>query len=113
MNIKNNVQLIGRLGGEPQVITLNSGSKLAKFSLAITESYKSKKGEKVSDTQWHSIVAWGNLAVLAEKMLHKGSQVTIDGKLINRSFTDKDGIKRSSTQIVANEFFLINTPKAA
>jgi single-strand DNA-binding protein len=112
MNIKNHVQLIGRLGAEPQVKEMDNGNKLAKFRIAVTETYKTKSGEKVSDTQWHTIVAWGNLAGLAERLLHKGSQVTIDGKLFNRSYTDKEGVKRFSTEIVANEFFLINTPKS-
>lgn len=113
MNIKNHVQLIGRLGAEPQIKILDNGTKLAKFNLAITETYKTKTGEKVSDTQWHTIIAWGNLAGIAEKLLRKGSQVTVDGKLFNRSFTDKEGSKRTVTEIVANEFFLMNNPKTA
>lgn len=113
MNIKNNVQLIGRLGAEPQVKTLDNGTKLAKFRIAVTETYKTKSGDKVNDTQWHTIVAWGTLADIAERILHKGSQVTIDGKLFNRSFTDREGNKRTTTEIVANEFFLMNNLKAA
>jgi len=114
MNIKNHVQLIGRLGSDPQVKILDNGTKLARFTIAINETYTTKKGEKVSDTQWHNIVAWGNLAGIAERILHKGTQVTIDGKLFNRSFTNKEGVKRTSTEIIANEFFVINnTSKAA
>lgn len=111
--MKNNVQLIGRLGAEPQVLTLDNGGKLARFSLAIAENHKTKTGEKTSSTQWHNVVAFGNLATIAERMLRKGFQVTINGKLINRTYTDKAGNKRTSTQIVANEVLLIDARKAA
>ena len=106
MNMKNHVQLIGRLGANPEVKILENGTKLARFTLAVTETYRTKKGEKVNDVQWHSVVAWGNLADIAERLLHKGTQVTIDGKLFNRSFTNKEGLKRNITEIVANELFV-------
>ena len=106
MNMKNHVQLIGRLGANPEVKILENGTKLARFTLAVTETYTTKKGEKVNDVQWHSVVAWGNLASIAERLLHKGTQVTIDGKLFNRSFTNKEGLKRNITEIVANELFV-------
>lgn len=106
MNIKNHVQLIGRLGANPEVKILDNGTKLARFTVAVTETYTTKKGEKVNDVQWHSIVAWGSLANVAERLLFKGTQVTIDGKLFNRSFQGKDGQKRNITEIVANELFV-------
>ena len=106
MNKKNHVQLVGRLGANPEVKVLENGTKLTKFNLAVSETYKTKSGEKVTDVQWHSIVAWGNLAGIAEKILMKGTQVTIDGKLFKRSFVNKEGEKRSSTEIVANELFV-------
>jgi single-strand DNA-binding protein len=106
MNIKNHVQLVGRLGANPEVKVLENGNKLAKFNLAVSETYKTKSGEKVTDVQWHSIVAWGNLAGIAEQILAKGTQVTVDGKLFKRSYTNKEGEKRSSTEIVANELFV-------
>lgn len=106
MNIKNHVQLVGRLGANPEVKILDNGSKLARFAIAVTETYTTKKGEKVSDVQWHSIVAWGNLAGIAEKILQKGTQVTVDGKLFNRSYTNKEGVKRTTTEIVANELLV-------
>jgi single-strand DNA-binding protein len=106
MNIKNHVQLIGRLGANPEVKILDNGTKLARFAVAVTETYTTKKGEKVNDVQWHSIVAWGSLANIAERLLFKGTQVTIDGKLFNRSFVGKDGQKRQVTEIVANELFV-------
>ncbi len=113
MNIKNNVQLVGRLGSEPQVKTLDNGGKMARFAIAINETYTTKNGEKVSDTQWHNIVAWGGLATIAESILKKGTQVTIDGKLFNRTYTDKQGVKRTSTEIVANELLVMSFTKNA
>ena len=112
MNIKNHVQLVGRLGANPDVKVLENGSKLARFSIAVSESYTTKQGEKVTDVQWHSILAWGNLAGIAEKILHKGTQVTIDGKLLTRSYINKEGIKRSSTEIVANELLVLEKKAA-
>ena len=106
MNIKNHVQLIGRLGANPEVKVLENGNKLARFNIAVSETYKTKSGEKVTDVQWHSIIAWGNLAGIVEKILQKGTQVNVDGKLFNRSYTTKEGVKRFSTEIVANELFV-------
>jgi single-strand DNA-binding protein len=106
MNIKNHVQLIGRLGAHPEVKILENGTKVARFSIAVSNTYKNRSGERVTDVQWHNIVAWGTLAALAEKILQKGTQVTIDGKLLNRSYVNKQGEKRSNTEIVASEFFV-------
>ena len=105
-NIKNHVQLIGRLGANPEVKILDNGSKLARFNIAVTETYTSKNGEKVNNVQWHSIVAWGSLANIAERILQKGVQVTIDGKLFNRNYVNKSGLKQNSTEIIANELFV-------
>jgi len=113
MNIKNHVQLVGRLGANPEIKILENGNKLARFSVAVTETYTTKKGEKVTDVQWHSVVAWNSLAGIAEKILQKGTQVTVDGKLFNRTYTNKEGVKRSSTEIVANELFVITKPVQA
>ena len=112
MNIKNHVQLVGRLGADPEIKILDNGNKLARFSIAVTEKYTNKAGEKVTDVQWHPIVAWNNLAGIAEKILQKGTQVTVDGKLFRRTYTGKDGVKRSSTEIVANELF-VSSQRAA
>lgn len=111
-NIKNNVQLSGRLGANPEVKILENGNKLARFSIAVTETYAARNGQKVKDVQWHPIVAWGNLASLAEQLLYKGTQVTVDGKLFRRSFVGKDGLKRKSTEVVAQELF-VQQQKAA
>jgi single-strand DNA-binding protein len=112
MNIKNHVQLIGRLGADPQVKILDNGTKVARFSIAVNESYTNRSGEKVNNVQWHNVVAWGSLANISEKILHKGTQVTVDGKLLNRSYTAKDGSKRTATEIVASELF-VNHQQAA
>jgi single-strand DNA-binding protein len=112
MNIKNRVQLIGNLGGTPEVKEFDGGNKVARFSVATSEYYTNKKGEKVTETQWHNIVVWGKLAEIAEKLLQKGSQVAIDGKLINRNYTDKQGAKKYITEVVANEFLLMDKKPA-
>lgn len=108
MNIKNHVQLIGHLGADPEVKQLENGGKLARFSVAINETFKRKNGEKEVKTQWYNIVAWGNTALLAERILQKGSHVTILGNLATRSYSDKEGNKRFSTEVVANEFLVMN-----
>ena len=78
-SLRNKVQLIGNLGNDPEIIMLENGTKLAKFSIATNESYKNAKGEKVTDTQWHNIVAWGKLAEITEGFLSKGKEVMIEG----------------------------------
>ena len=104
--LKNRVQLIGHLGQDPEVKQTN-GSTLARFSLATTERYKNKQGERVEDTQWHNIVIWGNLAEIAEKYLQKGKEIALEGRLSHRSYEDKDGNKRYITEVVANEFLML------
>lgn len=113
MKIKNHVQLVGRLGANPEVKLVENGNKLVRFNIAVTQTYKAKNGEKVTDVQWHTIIAWGNLAGIAEKILQKGTQVNVDGKLFNRSYTNKEGVKRVSTEIVANELFVFAKQIAA
>ncbi|NQY27906.1 MAG: single-stranded DNA-binding protein [Flavobacteriaceae bacterium] len=105
--LRNKVQLIGNLGNQPEVITLESGKKLAKFTMATNENYKNANGEKVTDTQWHNIIAWGNTAEIIEKYVNKGEEVAIEGKLTSRSYDDKDGNKRYITEIVVNELLML------
>jgi single-strand DNA-binding protein len=111
--LKNKVQLIGNLGNAPEVKTTESGKKLARFSVATNESYRNAKGEKVTETTWHNLVAWGKVADLAEKYLTKGKEVAIEGKLINNSYTDKDGVKRFSTEIQVNEILMLGSKTEA
>ena len=105
--LRNKVQLIGNLGNAPEIITLDSGKKLAKFSIATNDSYKNAQGEKITDTQWHNLVAWNKTAEIVEKYLEKGKEVAIEGKLTSRSYDDKDGIKRYITEVVVNELLLL------
>lgn len=105
--LRNKVQLIGNLGNNPEIITLDSGKKLAKFSIATNENYKNAQGEKVTDTQWHNAVAWNKTAEIAEKYLEKGKEVAIEGKLTSRSYEDSNGAKKYITEIVINELLLL------
>ena len=105
--LKNKVQLIGNLGANPEVKTLDGGRKLARFNVATSETYRNAKGDKVTDTQWHTLVAWGKVAEIAEKYLKKGSEVAVEGKLINRSYNDKDGNKKYITEVQVNEVLML------
>jgi single-strand DNA-binding protein len=105
--LKNKVQLIGNLGNNPEVKTLESGKKMAKFSIATNETYRNAKGEKELETQWHNLIAWGKVAEIAEKFLQKGSEVALEGKLINRSYNDKEGNKKYITEVQVNELLLL------
>ena len=105
--LRNTVQLIGHVGNDPEILHLESGKTLAKFSIATNESYKNSKGEKVTDTQWHNVVAWGKTAELIENYVPKGKEVGIEGKLTSRSYEDKEGVKRYITEIVCNEILLL------
>jgi single-strand DNA-binding protein len=111
--LKNKVQLIGNLGNNPEVRTTEGGKKMARFSVATNETYRSTKGEKVTETQWHNLIAWGKVADIAEQFLFKGSEVAIEGKLINRNYTDKEGIKRYVTEVQVNEVLLLGEKKTA
>lgn len=105
--LRNKVQLIGNLGNDPEVVNLDSGKKLAKFSIATNETYKNNKGERVTDTQWHNVVAWGKTAEVIENYVTKGKEVAIEGKLTSRSYETKQGEKRYLTEIVCNELLLL------
>ena len=105
--LRNKVQLIGNLGNDPEIVNLESGKKLAKFALATNEDYKNVKGEKVSDTQWHNIVAWGKTAEIIETYVNKGERIAVEGKLNSRSYEDKQGVKRYITEIVCSELLML------
>ncbi len=106
--MKNRVQLIGHLGAAPELRNLNSGKKVAQFSLATSESYKNSAGERVQDTQWHQVVAWNKLAEIVENYLDRGRQVAVEGKLTHRSYEDKNGVKRYVTEIVATDILMLD-----
>jgi single-strand DNA-binding protein len=103
MNAINKVQLTGNLGNNPEIKIFENGSKLAKFSMATTEEYTTRNGEKSSDTQWHFVTAWGKVAERIETEFKKGSFVSIEGRLVTRNYTDKNGQKKYVTEIIANE----------
>ena len=105
----NKVILIGNLGKDPEVRYLDNGVAVANFSLATTENYKNKEGERVSQTEWHNIVLWRGLAEVAEKWLNKGSSVYVEGKIRTRKWEDKDGNDRWSTEIVANNMQMLGS----
>ncbi len=111
--LTNRVQLIGNLGTNPEVKTMDAGTKMARFRMATNESYRNNKGEKVTETQWHTVVAWGKVAEIAEKYLVKGKEVMIEGKLINRSYNDKDGNKKFITEVQVNEILMLGEKATA
>ena len=105
--IKNKVQLIGHVGQEPEIKTFDGGKKVANITIATNESYTNNKGEKVENTEWHRITAWGKVADIIEKYVIKGKEIAIEGKLTHRSYDDKEGNKRYITEIVANGLLLL------
>ena len=106
-NLRNSVRLIGHLGKDPEIKQLESGNSLARASLATKEVRKTKEGEKIEDTQWHQIIGWGKTAELMGTLLKKGKQVAINGKLVYRTYEDKNGIKRTISEVVVSEFMLM------
>jgi len=103
----NKVILVGNLGKDPEIRHLESGRAVANFSLATSETYKNREGDKVTHTEWHNIVMWGGLAEIAERFLKKGFQVYIEGKITTRSYDDKDGVKKYITEVVGREMTLL------
>jgi len=103
----NKVILIGNVGKDPDVRTITSDSKVANFPLATSESYTAKSGEKVTNTDWHSIVAWRGLADICEKYIHKGQQIYLEGKIRTRTYDAPDGTKRYVTEIFADQIQML------
>ena len=105
--MKNTVQLIGHVGQDPEVKSLEGGKKLANISIATNEVYYKENGDKVEKTEWHRVTAWGKTAEIIEKYVTKGKEIAIEGKLTHLSYDDKDGVKRFITEVVANEVLLL------
>ena len=103
----NKAILLGYLGKDPEIRRLDDGRAVANFSIATSESYKNKAGERVTNTEWHNIVLWSPLAEIAENYLKKGSQVYIEGKISNRSYEDKDGVKKYISEVVGRDITLL------
>lgn len=104
----NRVILVGNLGKDPEIRTLENGAKVAKFSIATNENYKDKSGQWQTQTEWHDIVAWRSLAERAESSLEKGATVYLEGKLSTRTWQDQNGNNRRTTEVVSNYFRIIN-----
>lgn len=103
----NKVILVGNLGKDPEIRHLENGRAVVNFPMATSETYKTKDGERVTKTEWHNVVLWTPLAEIAEKYLTKGSQLYVEGKLTTRSWDDKDGNKRYTTEVVGREMTLL------
>jgi single-strand DNA-binding protein len=108
ISLRNRVQLIGNLGNDPEIKELDNGKKVARFSIATNDSYKNAEGEKITSTQWHNIVAWDTNASIAERFLKKGREVAIEGRLMHRSYDDREGTTKYITEIIVNEILLLN-----
>lgn len=109
--LRNSVKLIGRLGQDPEIKTLEKGNKVAKFSLATSDSFTDKDGVRQEQTQWHNLVVWGNLAAICEKYLSKGKEIAVDGRLAYRNWEDKNGSKHTSAEIIVNELLFVGSAK--
>jgi single-strand DNA-binding protein len=105
--MKNRVQLIGNVGNDPEIKNFEGGKKLANLTIATNDHYKNEKGERVDQTEWHRVVAWGKTAEIIEKYVTKGVQVALEGKLSHRSYDDKNGEKRYISEVVVSEVVLM------
>ncbi len=106
-SLRNSVQLIGNLGMDPEVKQVSNGNKMARFSLATSDTYTNQKGEKVTETQWHNLIIWGGLAEVAEKYLKKGKQIAVEGRLETNTYDYKDGNRKFYTQIKVNDLVML------
>ena len=108
-SIRNKVLLIGNVGQDPEIKDMKTG-KMARFSMATNEVYKNGQGEKTTETNWHNLVAWGKTAELVEQYVKKGDELAVEGRLVSRSYEDKDGVKRYITEVVLNELVFLAQP---
>jgi single-strand DNA-binding protein len=108
-SLRNKVQLIGNLGNNPEVKVLNNNRKMVRLSLATTDSYRDADGKKITDTQWHNIVAWGNVANIIEKYMKKGDEIAVEGRLIHRSYEDKSGTTKYISEVVINDVVMLKS----
>lgn len=106
-NLRNRVQLIGNVGQDPTITNFDNGKRMARVNLATNEHYKNNQGERVTHTEWHTLIGWGKLVDIIEGFVTKGKEIAVEGKLITRSYEDKDGNKRYVTEIVLNEILLL------
>lgn len=106
--LKNKVNLIGRVGAKPEMQVFDSGARKVRLSVATNERYKQKNGEWTDNTQWHNVIAWGNQVDRITKVLDKGAEVVIEGRLVNRSYEDKAGVRHFITEIEMSDFLLVS-----
>lgn len=111
--MRNKVQLIGHLGMNPEIRIVGKGLKMAKIRMATSEVYTNGKGERVTNTEWHNVVAWGKTAEIAEKLLQKGSEIVVDGRINNREYTSNDGAKRLFTEVVVNNLLILERKRGS
>jgi single-strand DNA-binding protein len=112
-NLRNQVTLIGHLGADPELKEFSTGTQKVSMSLATTETYKNKNGEKVTDTQWHLLAAWNGQAKYAKSYLTKGTEVMIQGKLVSRSYQDSEGKNRYITEVVVDQMMILKKKEVA
>ena len=105
----NKIMLIGNLGRDPELNVTAEGTPVTKFSLAVSRNYKTSSGEKREETEWFNIVAWRQLAEICERYLHKGSKVYIEGRLTQRKYTDREGVQRTSIEVIANDMQMLDS----
>lgn len=107
MNMRNRVQLIGRPGADPELKKLDNGNSVVNFSLATNESYSNSKGEKVDNTQWHNLVAWGKLAELVSKYVKKGKEVAVEGRMVTKKYEDIKGETKYISEVILSDLLLL------
>ena len=105
--MRNKVTLIGHVGNTPELKIFDGNKKLARVSIATNETYKNKQGEKVTETTWHHVIAWGPLAERLVRYAQKGTELALEGKLVNNNYTDKEGVKRYTTEIQITDMLLL------
>lgn len=105
--LRNRVQLIGNLGNDPEIINLEDGKKIAKFSIATNETYKNAQGDKIESTYWHNLIAWNKTAEIVEKYLLKGKEIAVEGKLTNRTYETDEGETKYVTEVLVNEILML------
>ena len=110
-SLRNRVQLIGNLGNDPEIRKFDNGKTLARLSLATSESYRDENGKRVTETQWHTLTAWGQSALIAEKYLKKGNEIAVEGKLVHRNYENKEGKKQYITEVVIQEMVMLGGKK--
>ena len=105
--LRNKVQLIGNVGNDPEIKIFEGGRKLANLTIATRDNYKNEKGEKVKQTEWHRVVAWGKTAEIIEQFVSKGKEIAIEGKLTHRTYDDKNGEKRYVTEVLVSDLLFL------